>query len=214
MVSKSAARTLALAGIVVPALFTTLVILQGFLAPDYSHIALPISALAAWPAGWIQRLNFYVAGTLYVAFAIGLHSGVQRTRFGAAGIGLLILSGIGLVLAGIFSWRMVDGKPEEIPQHVVGAILSFVGTGLGLIVLSRRMAADPRWRDRSTYTMATGIGVLILFVAVGFFAIEDDAPLHPWAGLIQRVLCAVWFTCLVVLALRLRTVERSEVPIL
>jgi hypothetical protein len=37
--------------------------------------------------------------------------------------------------------------------------------------------------------------VLLLFVAVGFFAIDDGAPLHAWAGLLQRVLCAVWFTC-------------------
>ena len=43
-----------------------------------------------------------------------------------------------------------------------------------------------------------------MFVAVGFFAIDDRAPLHAWAGLLQRVLCAVWFTCLIVLALRLR----------
>ena len=52
--------------------------------------------------------------------------------------------------------------------------------------------------------MITGIVVLLLFVAVGFFAIDDGAPLHAWAGLLQRVLCAVWFTCLIVLSLRLR----------
>jgi hypothetical protein len=52
--------------------------------------------------------------------------------------------------------------------------------------------------------MFTGITVLILFIVVGFFAIDDGAPLHPWAGLLQRILCAVWFSCLIVLALRLR----------
>jgi hypothetical protein len=99
---------------------------------------------------------------------------------------------------------MVNGVPTETPAHVVGAITSFAAAGLGLVVYSQRMRTDPRWRDLSAYTMGTGIAVLLLFVTVGFFAVDDGTPLHPWAGLIQRVLCAVWFTCLIVLALRLR----------
>ena len=43
--------TLALAGIIGPIWFTTFVVLQGVLLPDYSHVRLPISALAAWPTG-------------------------------------------------------------------------------------------------------------------------------------------------------------------
>ena len=43
---------------------TTLVVVQGVLLPDYSHVRMSISALAAWPTGWIQTLNFYVSGAL------------------------------------------------------------------------------------------------------------------------------------------------------
>lgn len=96
--------------------------------------------------------------------------------------------------------------PTETAPHVIGAVMVFTATGLGLIVFSRRMIADPRWRDLATYTTFTGIAVLLLFVVVGFFAIDDGAPLHAWAGFLQRVLCAVWFTGLIVIALRLRTV--------
>jgi hypothetical membrane protein len=199
------ARTLALAGIIGPIWFTTLVALQGWLLPDYSHVRLPISALAAWPTGWIQNVNFYVAGVLTMAFAVALDHGVQPTRRGTAGVALLVLGGLGLVWAGIFRWKMVDGIPTETALHVIGAVMVFTATGLGLIVFSRRMMADSRWRDLATYTMLTGIAVLLMFVAVGFFAIDDGAPLHAWAGLLQRVLCAVWFTCLIVLALRLRS---------
>jgi hypothetical protein len=87
--------------------------------------------------------------------------------------------------------------------------MTFAATGLGLIVFLRRMIADPQWRDLATYIMPTGIAGLFLFVVVGFFAIDDSAPLHVWAGLLQRVLCAVWFTCLIVLALRLRRGRRE-----
>jgi hypothetical membrane protein len=203
-VPQSRAAALALAGFIAPVWFTILVVVQGFLQPDYSHVRLPISALAAWPTGWIQILNFCVAGALMVAFAFALHAGVEPTPRGAVGVALLAAGGVGLVLAGVFPWKMVNGVPTETPPHVVGAIITFAATGLGLVVFSRRMRADPGWSDLSAYTMATGIAVLVLFVTVGFFAIDDEAPLHPWAGLIQRVLCAVWFTCTAVLAFRLR----------
>jgi hypothetical protein len=42
---------LGIAGTIGPLLFIALVIVQGMLQPDYSHIAMPISALAAWPLG-------------------------------------------------------------------------------------------------------------------------------------------------------------------
>ena len=205
----SRVRTLALAGIIGPVWFTILVIGQGFLLPDYSHIRMPISALAAWPTGWIQVLNFCVFGGLIVAFAFGLHKGVQPIRGGAVGISLLIASGVGIIAAGLFSWKMVDGVPTATPAHVVAAIPSFAASGLGLIVFSRRMRADVQWRDLSTYTMMTGIAVLVLFVTLGLFGIDDAAPLHPWAGLVQRILCAIWFACLIVLARHLHALCKS-----
>lgn len=199
-------RTIALAGIVGPIWFTTLVVLQGLLLPDYSHVRLPVSALAAWPTGWIQNMNFLVTGALLIAFALALHNGVQPTRRGGTGVALLVLGGLGVVWAGIFPWTMVDGVPTETAPHVIGAVMAFAATGFGFFVFSRRMSADSRWRHLATYTRLTGIAVLLLFVAVGFFAIDDGAPLHAWAGLLQRLLCAVWFACLIVLAIRLRTV--------
>lgn len=206
--TASRVRTLALAGVAGPVLFTVLVILQGLLIPAYSHVSLPISALEAWPTGWIQRLNFWVAASLNIAFVYGLHLAVQPARRGATGFPLLVVGGIGLALAGLFPWVMVNGVPTETPLHVVGAITTFAATGLGWLMFSRRMSADGRWRGVSRYTMATSIAMLVLFIALGFFAIDDGTPLHPWAGLLQRVLCAVWFTLLIVLAVRLRRVAR------
>jgi hypothetical membrane protein len=201
------AKKLALAGILGPVLFTALVIAQGFLLPDYSHVRLPISALATWPTGWIQILNFYVFGVLTIAFAVALHRGAQPTPHGVVGVALLAISGIGIVLSGVFSWTMVDGVPTETPPHAVAAIMTFGGTALGLMVLSRRLRDDPRWRDLAMYTMCSGSIVGLLFIAVGLFAIDNAAAMHPWVGLIQRVVCAVWFACMIVLANRLRRIS-------
>lgn len=199
-------KALAYAGIAGPAIFTVLVIVQGVLQPDYSHVRLPISALAAWPLGWIQETAFLILGLSIMALAYGLHRSIRPGKTasqGGAGAALLAMGGIGVLVSAAFSWKMVDGVPTETPPHVVGAITTFVSTGLGLVRLSRRMAGDAGWRDLASYTKATGVVVLLLFVAVGFFAIEPGTPLHSWAGLLQRVLCTVMFTCMIVLALRL-----------
>ena len=201
------ARALGLAGVIGPICFTSLVILQGLLAPDYSHLRLPISALAAWPAGWIQNVNFFVFGTLLTAFAVGLDRHVKTTQSGWSGTALLVTGGIGVVLAGAFPWTMIDGAPSATVPHIVAGLLSFAATALGLIVFSVRLRADPRWRDLSTYTMSTGISMLLLFLSIGAFGVAEDAPLHPYAGLLQRIVCAVWFACTIVLARRLIAVD-------
>jgi hypothetical membrane protein len=201
---------LAIAGIIGPVWFVTLVITQGIVQPDYSHIAMPISALTAWPAGWIQRLNFYVAGTLMAAFTIGVHHAIQPTRSGLVGIVLLLASCIGVFLAGLFPWVSVDGVPTETPQHVVAAVLSFFSASTGLILLSGRMSADSRWHTLSAYVLATGIAMLVLFIVVGFFAIDEGTPFHRWAGLLQRVLVVIWFACMLVVARKILRVARVD----
>ena len=89
---------LAIAGIIAPVWFITLVIIQGIRQPDYSHIAMPISALAAWPAGWLQNLNFFVSAALLAAFAIGVHGVIRPARFGLTGIGLLLVGSVGVCM--------------------------------------------------------------------------------------------------------------------
>lgn len=201
---------LALAGIIGPIWSTALIVVQGVVQPDYSHIRMPISALAAWPTGWIQNLNFYVMGALTIIFAPALHRSVRSTSRGATGVALLAIEGLGLVLDGLFPWKMMGGVPTETPPHVVGAITTFASTGLGLIVFSRRMSADSRWRHLATYTLCSGIAVLVLFVLVDFFAVDDGAPLHSWTGLLQRVLVAVWCVWMLMLAVRARAVSRAQ----
>jgi hypothetical membrane protein len=200
---------LAIAGIAAPILFSVIVMAQGVLQPDYRHVALPISALAAWPAGWIQNLNFSMLGVLMSAYSLGLHRGVHPTRSGIVGPAILMLSGAGIVTAGIFPWRMVDGAFEVPTGHRIGAVFAFMGAGFGLVVVSRRMATDPRWRGLAGYALASGLTIVALFVMIGVLAVPDDGPLHAWAGLLQRVVLAVWFSCTVVLATRLLRLART-----
>jgi hypothetical membrane protein len=199
--TSSPAARLIVAGLVAPFPFIALVILQGVLQPSYSHVVQPISALAALPLGWLQNLNFYIVGTLLIAYAIGLHFSVRPARRAAIGPALLGLSGVGLIVAGVFPWRQENGIYVEPAGHVVGAVMSFLGASIGHMMISRRMRQDPRWEGIASYVLASGIAMLLLFFAVAY-SLEPGSPLRPWTGVLQRVLVAIWFACTFVVALR------------
>jgi len=195
---------LAWAGIAAPIWFTVLVVVQGLLQPDYSHVAMPISALAAWPYGWIQVVDFLGFGVLMIGYAIGLHRGIASRPGGWIPFVFLLISAAGLLLAGLFSWRHEPGGFVVPPAHRAGAVMVFGGGGLGLVGMSRRMASDPRWRDLARFALACGVAILVLFAAGGALSVPAAAPLHSSAGLLQRLVLAVWFPCTIVLAVRLR----------
>ncbi len=201
---------LALAGIAGPIVFAVIALMHSLLREDHSLVEHPLSALAAGPSGWIQNVNFLLFGLLMIAYAIGLHLGVRPSRWGLVGFGFLMLSGIGLMWGGLFPATDATGSfDEDRLLHIPGFIMTFLGGGIGLIVMSRRMARDPRWKSLSTYALLSGTAMLVLIVVGGGLVRPPGAPLHAWFGLFQWVLLAVWLPCVVVLALRLLGLARA-----
>jgi hypothetical membrane protein len=188
---------LAAAGIAGPVIFAVVALVLGLLRPGYSFVADPVVELVAGPGGWVQHVSFVVLGLLMIAFAIGLHLGMRTTRWGVVGPALLVLSGIGPVLAGVTS---------PIPPHF---LITFSGAGIGLIAISRRMVHDPKWRNLAAYVLTTGIAILVVIPTHSLLALPPGAPLHPWWGLLNYLALTLWLACTVVLAFRLLRVARS-----
>lgn len=198
----------ALAGIVGPVLFSAgFLAQQAFRGTAFDPIAKPVSALEAGPHGWIQQANFVVFGLLLLGFTVGLHRGIDRSRWGVVGPVLLGVAAAGLFVAAAIPLREDGaGQVYDPGGHFVAGVTFFLGTALALLVLSRRLAKDPQFRSLAPYTALCGGLALIGFVVMARFAMPDDAPLHDVAGLIQRVvLLTVTLPCLVVLAARLRS---------
>lgn len=201
------------AGIVGPVLFTATYMAQEFFRRDeYSPISEPVSALEAGPNGWVQQANFVVFGLLTIAFTVGLHRGVRPSRGGVVGPALMFVSGIGLLLAAIFPLREdAAGVTYDPGGHFVAGVMFFATSAAALIVLSRRLAHDPRWRGIAMYVRAAGVLALVSFVLMGALVMPDDAALHDWAGLAQRaVILVVLFPARVVLGLRLLKVASRD----
>ena len=207
---SSIITALAAAGIAGPIIFASVALVHSLLRSDHSLVAHPISALAAGPSGWVQNVNFLLFGILMIAYAMGLHLGVRYSRAGVVGVAFLVLSGVGLMWGGVFPATDATGAFDgERLLHIPGFVMTFLGGGIGLILISRRMARDPRWKGLATYALATGIAMLVLIVGGGGLVRPPGAPLHAWFGLFQWVLLAVWLPCTVVLALRLLNLARA-----
>ena len=204
---------LAWAGIIGPVLFTATFVAQEALRTDeYNPLTETVSALEAGPNGWIQQVNFIVFGLLTIAFAVGLNLGLRRTRLGLLGPALLLVSGIGLLLAAGFPLKQdATGVTYDPGGHLIAGLIFFLTSAVGLIALSRRLARDPSWQSLASYSLAAGVASLLGFVAMGILVMPDDAPLHEWAGLAQRLLIVlVLFPCRVALSMRLLRVAKRQ----
>lgn len=203
-------KVLALAGLIAAIVFVALVVLQDALQPDHDPVAQPISALAAGPHGWIQNLNFYVLAVLTVSTSIGLHRGVAAGRGDGVALGLWLACACGVLLLAVCPWRRDgDGFVEPL-GHTVGAVMTFLCGGLGMIAIARRMARDPRWRSLSRWIFACGVVILCVFVAGVALSLTGGVPLRRWAGLLQRLVLVGWLSCFFAVALRLLRVTRHR----
>jgi hypothetical membrane protein len=206
--------TLAWAGIVGPMLFTAVFLAQEFSRRgEYDPMAEPVSALEAGPAGWIQQVNFLIFGVLTIAHAVGQHAGMLPMRRGVAGPVLLAITGIGALISGTFPlYEDAAGVTQFPVGHRVGGLTFFLISPAALIVLSRSMRRDPAWRPLARYTFVSGVVLAALAVVTLVLVLPDDALLHDWAGLIQRItILAVLFPCRIILSIRLLSMARDQI---
>jgi hypothetical protein len=202
----------AIAGVLGPMLFTLGFVVQGwYRRGEYDPISETISALEGGPNGWIQQLNFFVFSISMMIFAAGLGAALGGKRRTIA-VTIVAWWGFGLLLAGLFPLRQsVDGQTyDPTGLHYPTGGMFFLSTWLGLAGLSWCLYADPVWRGLTRYTATSSVALAFLFLLLAVFAIPSSGPLHPWAGLLQRVFLAVWFPCVIVLAIRLWRVSQSR----
>jgi hypothetical membrane protein len=206
-------RWAAMAGIAGPVLFTLGFVAQEQLRRgDYDPVSEVVSALEAGTHGWIQQVNFVVLGVLTMIFAVGLHRGLAPSRTGIVGPVALFISGAANVLGAIFPLREDAGGATYDPGgHQVAGMLFFASSFIALIALSRRCAADPRWRNIAGWTLGAGVLAALSLPLMGALVMPDDAPLHDWAGLAQRfIVLVLLFPARIALAIRLLRVSHQR----
>jgi Protein of unknown function (DUF998) len=193
--TRSAASTqnLLRCGIVAGPLFICTFLVEGARRPDYDPLRHPVSSLALGPGGWVQVANFAVAGTLYLAEAVGLRRAhdptmlVEPVLIGAAAVGLIV--------SGAFRTDPVGGYPPGTPDvpatttrtgqlHVAGAVPVFLGLPVTQLVDAWRCLRGGS-RGWAAYSVVSSASMLGNFGAAsaGFAQVPRFAP---YGGLFQR----------------------------
>ena len=215
----SKTRALLLCGVFGPPLFIVTFLIEGATRPGYSWYRNYVSSLATGDGGWVQIANFLVWGALAIAFAIG----VVRVGLKVPGI-LLLLYGVGLLVAGIFvtdpSLGYPPGAPPEHTTH--GMIHGLAGLGVFTVnavaafVVARHFFRDHRSRAFGIYSLVTGLVIVALFIASTAVSVQDELgnlPNGP-TGLLQRISILAGWIWIAAFAYRLWRDESARASVL
>lgn len=169
-------RALLIGAVAAAPLFVALWAAQAFTRDGFRPTFHPMSLLSLGDFGWVQILTFILTGTLVVGGGIGLGRTLRAGRLTRWAATLIVLMGVGLVIAGVFvtdaGGGFPAGAPEGAPEmswhgvvHEVGFILTqvaFVAAGILLAVRFGR-SRQRRW------SVACGAAVLaaVLVAALG-----------------------------------------------
>ena len=205
-----------LCGAIAGPLFASAFMAIGATRAGYDGERLPVSSLAIGRYGWLQRMNFVVAGVLYSCAGAGLGRSANR-RAGPRAVPALVAGvGVGLIGSGIFVTDPVGGFPPRAPGgaspdhagsgaaptragrlHNLFAIPVFAGTPVAALASAATAVRgrDYRWAG---YSAASGLAVVGSFVMFGR-AFGDGSPLAGKGGVFQRLSIACgcgWLTAL------------------
>jgi len=215
VVVRLSTRTLLRAGVVGPALFIAVFLVEGATRPGYDAVRTFVSELSLGDGGWVQIANFLVAGTLILGFAAGLRrvwvpAGTPAPSLARWTPRLIGLTGASLVVSGVFVTDPALGYPAGAPAglptdmswhaglHYLGATGVFLGLPLAAAIAARH---PPTIHARSwaTYSLASGAAMLIGWVLT-FLLRGADGSLAV-AGLLQRIAVVAGFQWLVATAI-------------
>jgi len=165
-------RTLLFGAVVATPLFVALWAVQALTRDGFQPTYHPMSLLSLGEWGWVQVLNFVVVGLLVIGGGIGLGRTMGPGRL-PRWIGILVvLMGVGLVVAGVFVTDAGAGFPVGSPAgaptmswhgavHEVGFVLTQLAFVAASIVLAVKFARDRRRGWAVACIVAVAAAVLV-----------------------------------------------------
>jgi hypothetical membrane protein len=196
MQSNGTQRILAVCGIIAPILYVMLIIVEGLLRPGYSQVSQAMSELGqnGTPNATLQDANFVIDGILLIALAVGLHKGINQGAGSRIGPALMAVFGSANILVGTLF-------PLPSPFHMPVGVIGFVAMIIAIFAFSRRARRDNQWHGYGSYSLATGVLSVAIFV---FIILTGQGILAAWFGLLQRIFAAPLLLWIGVMSMRLQ----------
>lgn len=174
---------------------------------EYDLVGDNISELVLGRSGGVQALAFLVSGLAAFGLAYVLVRSTRGWRGSAFGSALLLVNGLGLIVAALVPTDRVD-SPADLADlspgglvHVSAAALGLVSAVLAMFVWSLVFARDCTWRPVVTWSVLLAGGSLALLFA------QSQGPL---VGLMQRLLVTLVAAWMIMVAIRALTVHGAR----
>lgn len=176
---------LALCGIAGPILFTLVLLSLGLLAAPYNHVTQYMSELGATGAPFALAMNlvgFIALGCCIILSALGLHQVINKGNGSKGSPVLLVFSGIGFIMTGIFPC-----DPDCITVSLIGilhgyaALLAQMALILAILPFAFRVKNVKGWGNYTQFSLAMFFLSLLLAALYKSFLFEEQT------GLFQRL---------------------------
>lgn len=173
------------------------------LRPDLDASWRPISEYALGAHGWLMTLAFACWGLGPIALALSLR-GMAHTRGAKIAIGLLVLGGVGPLLAALFPMDPLSTPPDQLTRpgmlHAAGAVLGDLIPVAALILGFALTRTAGRWSTTRTAVRATAalaFGLLVAAIAAMATLMPESGQLGPdvkvgWLMRAFVVACNAW----------------------
>lgn len=194
----------AICGILGPVFYFIVIAVIGSLHPNYSHISQSMSELGSVGAPYaviINTLGFPLLGLFLIVFSIGIDRGIERNRASKIGPALVTLSGLALIMTGIF--RCDPGCIDVTwvgDTHSIFAKTAAISFSIAPMFIALRQWADGRWRRYTLFSWLVAIITLLLSMLYSLNTSE------LYVGLFQRISMAlplVWIEIMSIKLLRI-----------
>jgi hypothetical membrane protein len=186
-------RWSAIAGAIGVAYFAAVAVALEALRTDNNPLKIVLSDYAHGPYGLWLNSAFLVLGLGTFALALGLWSWFHHRGHVPIGPLLLVVSGLGDMLAGLFD---NDFPPPDLPPrsvsgafHTLGSFTSLLAFDLAMFVLARQFRSRPEWRAFSRTALRLA---LVIVAAEGIWIVAHN---FLYVGAIEDlllVLILVW----------------------
>lgn len=196
MTSNTVHRYLLGAGVLITPVFFAVAAVLALISEGFDLRKQALSALSLGPYGWIQQSNFVLCGVLALLCAIGFWRTLEKRPLDRLGSILVLLVGLGLLLAGLFSTDPAFGFPKGAPEgfpsqlsqgaliHSLAFYTAFTALSVASFVFSG-LFSPRKMRGWAAYSLGSGLATPIL-IGLGVTALSETAGIvFAVAGLVS-----------------------------
>jgi hypothetical protein len=170
--TSSLTQCLLLCGAIAGPLFIFTVLVQDYTRPGFDPRSVQLSLLSLGDWGWVQIVNFALAGVLNLLYAVGIWRRLHTGRAGTWGPILIGAYGLGLLLGGIFTDDPANGFPPGAlastgPSwhrdiHDLAGLLIFFALTAALGVFAR-FFLERKERGWAFYCLSSAVLLILIF---------------------------------------------------